>query len=284
VFDRAIASELFRYGRNVLGGTLILYLATNMDNAFVSRTSGTAALGQYAMAYNIANLPATHVGDVVGRVLLPSLVEINDDEPRLRRAYAQALRLVVVATFPLLAGLAAVATPFVHVLLGAKWAPAIPALQILTIFAALRVVSSATGSLLLATNNSRVILINGVVGLTVQAVALFVAVVLYDGGLVGASWAVSLSSIVNGLYIGMWVHRVLPFNVAAAARGAVRLVAPAVLMGLAVYALTLAAPLTWWALALEVATGVVLYLPLLVLCNGVGLGRDLLHVARARAA
>jgi hypothetical protein len=33
-----------------------------------------------------------------------------------------------------------------------------------------------------------------------------------------------------------------------------------------------------------VATGVVLYLPLLVLCNGVGLGRDLLHVARARAA
>ena len=58
VFDWAVARDLTRYGRNVLGGSLVAYLATNLDNAFVSRAVGTAGLGYYTLAYSIANLPA----------------------------------------------------------------------------------------------------------------------------------------------------------------------------------------------------------------------------------
>lgn len=282
IFDMGIAKELFGYGKNVLGGSVIGYLATNMDNAFISRSTGSAGLGFYTLGYSVANLPATHVGDVIGRVLFPSFVELNEQRERLRAAYTRALRLLVVVTFPLIAGIAAVANPFVHVVLGEKWLAIIPVLQILGIFTAFRVVSGATGSLFLATNNSRLILLNGIVGLTLQAIALYVLVVLYDSGLVGASWAVSLASLINSFYIAYYAKRIIGFSIRQMILWSVRLVLPSILMGGVVYTVTMVLPAVWWALLLQTVVGAIVYVLLLALINGTAVISEILSLARRR--
>jgi O-antigen/teichoic acid export membrane protein len=284
IFDRHIAAQLLGYSKHVLGGSVIVYLATNMDNTFVSRSSGVAALGLYVMAYNIANMPATQVADVIGRVLFPSFVELNDDPERLRRAYVRSLKILIVIAFPLLAGLAAVAAPFVTVVMGAKWLPIIGVLQILIIFTAFRVVSGATGSLFLATGHTRFILWSGIAGLLLQAAFLTLAVVWLGGGIIGASWAVSLASVINGVFIATWVNKVVPFSWFDLLEPAIRLVTPSVLMGLVVFALSLALPLEWWALGLEVMVGAALYALFVLTILGRSFITDMVRLVRKRPA
>jgi O-antigen/teichoic acid export membrane protein len=282
VFYPSIARELLAYSKNVLGGTIILYLTTNMDNAFVNRTSGSSALGVYTLAYNVANLPATHVADVFGRVLFPSFVELNRDSARLRQAYIRALTIVVVVTFPLLTGIAAMSDPFVHVVLGPKWLAMIIPLQVLTIFAALRVVAGPTGSLFLAVGRSTYILYNGVVGISLQAVCLTVALVVWHLGVPGAAWAVSIASVLNAFFVGYWLHKVVPFNVLPVVPRALRLVSPSLVMGAVVYWLARQLPYSFWSLLTEIAAGAAVYLATHFLFNGSALLRDIAKLALKR--
>jgi O-antigen/teichoic acid export membrane protein len=284
LFDTKIAGELIKYGKNVLGGSVIAFLALNMDNALVSRAAGAAALGYYTMAYAIASLPIVHVADVLGRVLFPSFVQMNQDPDRLRRAYVRALTLLIVVTFPLLFGLAAVAEPFVGLILSDRWLPIVPALQVLIIFVLMRVLAGPTGSLFLATDNTKLILHNGIVGLTIQAIALYLGLYVYDGGITGAAWAIGIAALLNGLYIAYCVHRIFPFSLAKLVSPALRLILPSVAMGSLVFLLVEVLPITVWALILEILAGVVIYVLLLVLLNGRGIiteAMSLLRPARA---
>ena len=46
------------------------------DNLAISRFFGAAGAGIYNMAYNLADIPAAHVGEQVALVLLPSMAEL----------------------------------------------------------------------------------------------------------------------------------------------------------------------------------------------------------------
>lgn len=282
LFDREIARDLIRYGKNVLGGSVIVYFATNMDNAFVSRATGSTGLGHYTLAYNVANLPATHIGDVLGRVLFPSFVELNDDFDRLKKTYVQALKVLIFVTFPVLAGIAALADPFVRLVLGEAWVGAIVALQILVIFTAFRVISGATGSLFLATARTSYILWSGVIGLTLQALLLTGLVALADLGLAGASMAVSIASALNALVIAYWVHRIFPYSAVRVGIAAIKLIMPAIIMGAAVYLAASVAPSDLAALVAGVLIGVVVYVPIFILLNGSSLLKQIKKLVTSR--
>jgi O-antigen/teichoic acid export membrane protein len=58
-FDSRIARELFDYGKHIVSAQTLVFLITNIDNAFVGRYAGKTALGQYQWAYNLSNRPAT---------------------------------------------------------------------------------------------------------------------------------------------------------------------------------------------------------------------------------
>ena len=282
VFDRSVAAELFGYGKHVLGGSGIFYLATNMDNIFVSRVAGQAALGYYTLSYSIANLPATHVADVLGRVLFPSFVTLNQDPVRLRSVYVRSVRLVVLITYPLLAGLAVIAYPFTVVVLGEKWAPMAPALAILSVFTAARVLSGATGSLLLAIGRPKVIFVTGIVGLTLQAILLTLFVVYLQLGFVGAAIAVSAASLLNGFLIFFYVHSIMKFRLWPVILQGVRYIAPTLIMSGLVYAVQQNLPIDIWGLLASVSTGIILYPVLILLFNGTKPFTEILHLIRKR--
>jgi O-antigen/teichoic acid export membrane protein len=67
----------------------------------------------------------------MGQVTYPILCSIQDNDNRLRDAYRRLIRASAFIVFPMLIGLAALAKPFIIVLITEKWAPAIPYLQIL---------------------------------------------------------------------------------------------------------------------------------------------------------
>jgi O-antigen/teichoic acid export membrane protein len=99
--DMKAASELFGFGKWVLGSGVLIFLITQGDNIVVGRLLGVAALGLYQMAYLISNAPATEITQVISQVTFPAYSKIQDNLVRLRQAYLEVLKTTALAAFPL---------------------------------------------------------------------------------------------------------------------------------------------------------------------------------------
>jgi O-antigen/teichoic acid export membrane protein len=133
IVDRDAMRELWRFSGNLAGFTAVNYWARSADNFLIGKFVGAAGLGIYSRAYNLMLLPITQISTVTARVMFPALSRIQQDTPRVKRAYLRAIGIIGLLGFPLTAGLFVVARPFVLTLYGAKWAGVVPVLQILCV-------------------------------------------------------------------------------------------------------------------------------------------------------
>ena len=156
-FDKEVAKGLFGYGKHILGASVVIFLITNIDNAIVGKMLGMEALGLYMIAYTISNLPATQITHLVGRVMFPTYSKLQDDRDTLRRAYLKTLKYVSMLSIPAAFGIFVIAPDFVSVVLGEKWMPAVPALQVLCIFGMIRSIAATFGPIFQATGNPKIL-------------------------------------------------------------------------------------------------------------------------------
>lgn len=138
--------ELMRFGLFAMGVSFLSYFISVVDNIVVGHYLGAAALGFYALAYNIVTLPQKRLSSVIAGVAFPILSRIQDDPEKVARNYLRMLGYLSFVTFPVLAGLAAIAPEFVTVVLGARWHDAIVPLQLLCMAGAVSSVLTTVGS------------------------------------------------------------------------------------------------------------------------------------------
>jgi O-antigen/teichoic acid export membrane protein len=146
--DRESLLRLGRFSVSVLAFDVLNYVRGNVDYLVLGRVLGTRPLGLYYLAYNITTIPQTRMVPIITRVLFPALSAVQHDLPRLRNAYAQAVRYVSLVTFPLLAGLAILASEFVLAVFGIHWVEAVPLVRILCIAGVLYSLGTTTGSVI----------------------------------------------------------------------------------------------------------------------------------------
>ena len=254
-FDRARATEMFSYGRWVLGASVLILLLRNGDNAFVGKVLGAAALGIYQMAYRISNLATTEITYTVSAVAMPAYSQMQGDVPRLRRWYIKVLSGCLLLATPLAAGTAAVAPMLVAVVFGPQWLPALAPVQILCIFGLLRAAQATAGPLFYGNGNPEILT------RSTALEAVFMVGLIWPctarWGVSGTCIAVTVAIFISLFYVSAKVAQVLQMKV----RGLAACVMGGMLPGLAMFAVVSA-------LAQIVAPGV-LGLAVLVLV-GVG--------------
>lgn len=133
VYSRQSLRELGSFGIKMFGSRLLAYANGNMDNLLVGRFLGSAALGAYALAFNVMIGPISSLTSPIQQVLFPALARIQDDRPRLLVAWKRAARLVTAVGAPAFLGLIVVAPDLVRVVYGAKWDAAVRILQLLSL-------------------------------------------------------------------------------------------------------------------------------------------------------
>lgn len=133
-FDRAAAAELIDYGKWITGSSIIYYLYSQGDDAFVGWYISATALGFYQYAYRIADIPSTEVSEVVASVTFPAYSKLQQDPEKLKVALLGATRMTTFVTFPMAFGIALIAPSFVPVVLGPDWIPMIRVLQLLALY------------------------------------------------------------------------------------------------------------------------------------------------------
>lgn len=149
-FEPGTLSGLATFGFGVVGVSLVTYVSRFADRVLIGRLLGATTLGFYDYACRLFWYPMEMVAPVLVSVMFPALAKVQDDNARLGRGLLRATGLVVLVAAPVMIGLAAVADPFVPILLGERWRPVVPLIVILAPAGILAAAGVTTGEVLMA--------------------------------------------------------------------------------------------------------------------------------------
>jgi len=128
---------------------------------------------------------------VINRIAFPAVARLQDDPERLKKRLLQACALLTTVSVPVLWGLAAVASEFVAIVLGAKWAAAARTLQMAALVVPLRMVSGLFNTAVAGVGRAGTVLRNTVTTALVWPICFLVGAFWGAEGL-AASWLVAI--------------------------------------------------------------------------------------------
>lgn len=131
IFSWNSFKELFSFSWKLLVAQVLGSLWTQIYQAVIGKVYSPATLGKYTRANQYTNLASSTIGDVVLKVSLPVMSEIQNDDERLLRAFRSIIKTTMLLSSVLLMGMAACADSLIYVLIGEKWMSCVPMMQIL---------------------------------------------------------------------------------------------------------------------------------------------------------
>ena len=132
LFSGKSFSYLFSFGSKMLVTNLIDTVYDNIYTLVIGKYYSAKSAGYYNRSLQMSQLPQNVVSQVVTKVALPVLTPYQDDNEKLLKVYDKMFRLTVFVSYPLMVLMAVLAEPIILLLLGEKWLPSVPYMQILT--------------------------------------------------------------------------------------------------------------------------------------------------------
>lgn len=193
-----LVKPMLGYGRGIIIVNVLAAVTHHADLAVVGRFLGTTALGLYQMASKVPETTVVVLLWVVSKVLFPAFSKMHAQGESLRRPYLTASRYISSITIPAAAGLFLLSKPIVLIFLGPKWLAAAPILSALSIYTALRALSTHAGDVLKATGRAQLLARLAVLKAILIVPALLIGV-RYDavGVAVGLGIATALSTLIT---------------------------------------------------------------------------------------
>ncbi|KFX66074.1 lipopolysaccharide biosynthesis protein [Paraburkholderia fungorum] len=186
--------SLFSYSGNLTAFNLINYFARNADSIVVGKLLGAVQLGVYSQAYRVMLFPLQNMTFVATRALFPLLSRHQSEPLVLRNLYLKTVMMVVTITGPLMCGIWVLRSEFVHIVFGAKWSAVVPVLAWLAPVGFIQSVVSTTGTVFMATGNTKSLMKLGLIA-TVLQVGGFIIGAFWDVNHVAAMYA--LANLIN---------------------------------------------------------------------------------------
>lgn len=191
----AQARELASFGRWMVSAQVVIYLCLSGDNLFVGRTMGPAALGLYALAFRITELPTTLLTRGMGDSILPVFSKLQHDRAALSQFFRKAVLWVSCGAFAISAAIVAGAPLIQKVFLSARWDGIVPVIRILAVGALLRAVLAVAGALSVAVGRPDINFHMNATRLVVMAVTIYPLAQRF--GLIGVGLSVALGLVAH---------------------------------------------------------------------------------------
>ena len=151
----AVVRKIASYGLTVALTGVAGYAASRWDNLLVSRFFGPAVMATYNLAYNLADIPAVHIGEQIADVMGASFAHMAPEERR--TTLLRSFGVIGLVTFPLALGIGVIAPSLADLFLNEKWAGAAPMLLLLSALSLSRPVYGALASFLLVEVGPRIL-------------------------------------------------------------------------------------------------------------------------------
>lgn len=131
VFTKSAFFRLFNYGSKITCSSIINTIYNNSYTLVIGKVFSVNDVGYFSRGIQFATLPSTSLMQIIMKTAFPVMSNVQDDTERLRRAYLKFLRSSVFILYPILFSLAVLGQPLIQILLGEKWLPCVPYLQIM---------------------------------------------------------------------------------------------------------------------------------------------------------
>lgn len=186
--------ETFAFGFWVYVNTYIGYGVDNVDYFFIGKFLGTTQLGFYERAFRLMSMPRKKIVRVANSVLFSGYSRIQDNDKLIAKALLRVVTYLSCIGYPLMIWFYFAAPSLIPVLYGERWIPVVLPLQIMCISGLLDSFTLLFQPLLRAKG----LIAHHTRRSFVYFVILSVSIILtLRWGIVGVSWAIVFSSLIN---------------------------------------------------------------------------------------
>lgn len=125
--------ELFNFGINLVGISLVNFVTVNADNLLIGYFLGATALGYYALAYKIYDLIVRLLAGTTQTIAFPILSKKQEDTEFVRNAFYNVVEFTSILALPVCVTIILLSPQIITVFLGEEWLPILRTMQILTL-------------------------------------------------------------------------------------------------------------------------------------------------------
>lgn len=177
------------------------FLLRKSDEIAAGRIGSTTEFGLYHTGSDLGRLPVGQLGPAMMRAFLPVLSSIQADIQRTNNAVLKTLAAVNAITLPMGVGVAAVAAPLTHLILGEKWLGAAPYVAFFALVGSAQFAMSPLSTLLVLRGHTKVLNTVSWVEFVVFVVASLFLVPNFH--LMGMVWARLFASLASSFLIAL---------------------------------------------------------------------------------
>jgi PST family polysaccharide transporter len=260
-WNRQQAKELYKFGLPLAAASLLTLGIVNLDSVVVGSILGPAALGLYAMAFNMSSWPVRMVSETARRVSFAGFSRLADSPAEFAAGFTRALSLVVAASVPMCVLLGVLADPVIRFVYGDQWGGAAMALQWLVVLGFVRVTVELAYDGIAARKRKTLMLMQG------WWLFSLVPVLIWFAHVWGIDGVAAGQALVAGLLVApvfLFVLSGLGIRAAGVARVCVLPFLGGLAMGVAAWAVHRLAGGGFLGLALAGVAGVAVYLPFIL--------------------
>lgn len=247
---------LLSYGWKLLASSLLDTGYNNLRQLLIGRIYTRADLAYYNQGDKFPALIINNINASIDSVLLPAMSEDQDDKSRVRDMTRRSIMVSTYLMSPLLIGMAACANTIVSLILTDKWLPCVPYMQIFCLTYLIFPIHTANLNAIKAMGRSDLFLKLEIIK---KGLGLIVLLVFVRVGVMELALSMLVFSILS-MGINAWPNKqLLSYSIRDQVLDILTNLMLALVMGVIVWAEgALAIPLAL-KLALQVATGVVVY-------------------------
>jgi O-antigen/teichoic acid export membrane protein len=264
VCDLGRVRLLFAFGWKLLVSGLLDTLYQDLRSLVIGKKYNSETLGFYNRGKQFPQFIINAVNGTVQSVMLPAMSAKQDDQSQVKQLTRSSIMISAYILFPLMAGLAGVASALVELLLTEKWLPCVPYMQIYCFTLAFYPVHSCNLQAINAMGRSDIFLKLEIVKKGLGIGALLVAVFCFDSPIAIAMTG-AFTTVISCFINAYPNKKLIDYSYFEQMRDILPSIAAAVVMLGAVLAVQLLDLGAFATLAVQIALGVAVYVAVSVI-------------------
>lgn len=254
--------SLLSFGWKMLASGLLNTGYNELRSLVIGKKYNAESLSFYEQGKKYPALISNNIDTSINTVLLSAMSKVQDDKDKVKQATRKSILICSYFMLPAMVGFACVAELFVHVVLTDKWMPIVPYLMMMCFVYALNPIHTANLTAIKAMGRSDLFLILEIIKKSIGIISILISMWF---GVFWIAFSAMLGTIIASIINAFPNKKLLNYTYLEQIKDLLPNLLMSAVMGVAVYFMKYIPINAVLLLALQIITGVVIYLTLSII-------------------
>ena len=262
VFSVQRLKKLVPFGAGILGAKLLITGYQELRALLIGKIYSSSDLAYYDKGRQFPNLIVTNIDTSIGAVLFPKMSMQQDNYQQIKETARTSIRFSAFFMCPMMLGLAAIAEPFVKLVLTEKWLPCVSLMQIFCIVYLFQPIHTANMQAIKAIGRSDIYLKLEIIKKVIELICLIAVVrISVDAIVISMAVLTTMFTFINAIPN----TKLLNYKFSEQMRDILPGIVKALVMAVVVYTMNWLKIPTFPLLLMQIIVGIMIYLLLSII-------------------